>query len=163
MSQQQLIVDTLTHTRGLLSSHLADFSDAEMLARTSPGANHAAYQLGHLIRITEDVVRQGYAPGLRFAFPPKTANDAKAPPTSDDAAAFATKSELLAGWSALVDVLIAAVAGKSDAELSKPSPESYAKWAPTLGELALAQAMHMVMHVGQIQSIRRKLGKPVLF
>ncbi|RYG77219.1 DinB family protein, partial [bacterium] len=120
-------------------------------------------QLGHLVRITEDVIRQGFTPGLSFAFPPKTANDAKAPPTSDDPAAFATKAELLAGWEALVDALIAGVRGKSDEELSKPSPEAYRGWAPTLGELALAQAFHMVMHVGQIQSIRRKLGKKVLF
>lgn len=162
MSQQQMIVDVLQRGRGMLAKHLSDFSDADMVARSSPAANHAAYQLGHLLRTTLGAA-QALAPDLQFAFPPKTDNDSKAPPTSDDATAFATKGELLAAWETLMDALVAGVKRMSDADLEKPSPEQFKGFAPTLGVLALMQAFHMSMHVGQIQAIRRKLGKPVLF
>ena len=33
----------------MLQFTLGDFSDADMLARPAPSANHAAWQLGHLI------------------------------------------------------------------------------------------------------------------
>jgi hypothetical protein len=38
-----------------------------------------------------------------------------------------------------------------------------ADFAPTTGHLALMTASHIMMHVGQLQVIRRKLGKPLLF
>lgn len=157
-----MIVDVLQRGRGMLAKHLADFSDADMVARSSPTANHAAYQLGHLLRTTVGSVK-ALAPDFQLAFPPKTDNDSKAPPTSDDATAFATKAELLAAWETLVDALVAAVKKLPEADLDKPSPEQFRGWAPMLGELAIMQAFHMSMHVGQIQAIRRKLGKPVLF
>jgi hypothetical protein len=162
MGQQQTIAAVLERGRGMLAKHLADFSDADMVARSSPAANHAAYQIGHLIRTTIDMVR-AFTPDLDYVWPPKTDNAGKAPPTSDDVTAFATKAELLAGWEALVDALIAGVRRTPEADFDKPSPEQFKGFAPTLGALALMTAFHMSMHVGQIQAIRRKLGKPVLF
>jgi hypothetical protein len=38
-----------------------------------------------------------------------------------------------------------------------------ADFAPTVGHLVLMIASHIMMHVGQMQVIRRKLGKPLLF
>ena len=51
----------------------------------------------------------------------------------------------------------------SDSQFVRPSPEAFAKFAPTLGQLVLMVPLHTGMHVGQIQVIRRKLNKPVLF
>ena len=162
MSQQQTIVSVLERGRGMLAMHLADFTDADMLARTSPAANHAAYQLGHLLRTTAPMLA-AFGPDLKVPMPPKTEGDAKAPPTSDDPAAFATKDELLSAWAAMVDALIAAVRKMSDADFDKPTPAEFQRFASTLGQLAIMTPLHMSMHVGQIQAIRRKLGKRVLF
>jgi hypothetical protein len=162
MSQQQTIVGVLERGRGLLAMHLADFSEADMLARSSPSANHAAYQIGHLLRTTAPTVA-AFDSSYKPAMPPKTEGDAKAPPTSDDPAAFASKDELLSAWEAMVDAMIAAVRPMTDGDFDRPAPDAFKRMAATLGQLALMLPLHMSMHVGQIQAIRRKLGKPVLF
>lgn len=162
MGQQQTIAAILERGRGMLAKHLADFTDADMLARTSPTANHAAYQLAHLLRTTGPTLT-AFAPEAKVAMPPKTVGDDKAPPTSNDPAAFATKDELLGAYSALIDAIVAAVRTMSEADFDKPAPEQFKNFAPTLGQLALMVPFHMSMHIGQIQTIRRKLGKPVLF
>ena len=46
MSQSQAVADNLSRNLDFLKATLADFSDAEMLARPCPGANHAAWQVG---------------------------------------------------------------------------------------------------------------------
>ena len=160
MSHPQSIVAVVDLTRGLLGNHLADFTEAEMLARTSPAANHAAYQLSHLIRTTGSMVA-AFVPDLKFTPPALVA--AKAPPTSDDPAAFPPKAELLASLNALLDALKTGILATADADFDKPTPEQFQKFVPTLGQLALMVPVHLGMHLGQIQSIRRKLGKPVLF
>ena len=43
------------------------------------------------------------------------------------------------------------------------SSNSCRSWAPTWGHLAYALPIHAMVHIGQIQVIRRKLGKPNLF
>src|SRR5271170_7679494 len=48
MTQMELSADVLTRNLEMLRMTLADFSDADMLVRPCPGANHAAWQLGHL-------------------------------------------------------------------------------------------------------------------
>jgi hypothetical protein len=42
-------------------------------------------------------------------------------------------------------------------------PEALQGFAPTVGHLAYVLPVHVMMHLGQVQVIRRKLGKPVLF
>ena len=162
MGQQQTIVAILERGRAMLGKHLADFSDGDMLARTSPTANHAAYQLAHLLRTTAPMMA-AIAPGAKVAMPPKTEGDAKAPPTSNDATAFATKAELLGAYDALIAEISAAVQKTPEADFDKPSPEQFKNFAPTLGQLAMMVPFHTSMHIGQIQTIRRMLGKPVLF
>ena len=162
MSQQQTILALLGRGRGMLRKHLADFSEADMLARVAPAANHAAYQLGHLLRTSWPTVA-AFTPDAQATMPPKTDGDSKAPPTSDDPSAFATRDQLLDGYDAMVDALIAGVGSAAEADFDKPSPEHFHNFAPTLGQLAMMVPFHTSMHVGQVQSIRRKLGKPVLF
>lgn len=162
MSQQQTIVAILKRGRSMLARHLADFSDADMFVRPAPTANHVSYQLAHLLRTTVGIVKT-FNPGAAITLPAKVEGDAKAPPTSDDPAAFPGKAELLAAVEALLDAVIAGVETMSDADFDKPSPDHFQGFAPTLGQLALMPALHQTMHIGQIQVIRRVLGKPVLF
>jgi hypothetical protein len=51
----------------------------------------------------------------------------------------------------------------TEEDCNRPMPEKLHGFARTWGELAIMIPVHLAMHVGQIQVIRRKLGKPVLF
>jgi hypothetical protein len=51
----------------------------------------------------------------------------------------------------------------SAADLDRPSPEQMQRFVPTIGHLVVMIPVHVAMHVGQFQVIRRKLGKPILF
>lgn len=162
MSQQTNILAILERGRGMLRRHLADFSDAELFTRVAPAGNHAAYQLAHLLRSTVGMVKE-INPQAQVTLPPKVEGDAKAPPTSNDPAAFPAKEELLTAWEGLIDQIIAAAKTMTDTDFDKPLPEHYHRFAATVGQLILMTPLHMSMHVGQIQAIRRVLGKPVLF
>jgi hypothetical protein len=48
-------------------------------------------------------------------------------------------------------------------QLDQPTPEKIRQLAPTAAQLAALLPEHVMMHVGQIQVIRRKLGRPVMF
>ena len=51
----------------------------------------------------------------------------------------------------------------TEADLDRPCAGSMATFAPTLGKLLILISTHTLMHGGQIQVIRRVLGKPILF
>jgi hypothetical protein len=143
--------------------HLGDFTDAEMFVRPCAGANHAAWQVGqpitaevHLIGAVAQGVHSPLPEGFAARFTKETAS-------IDDPAKFPAKQELLAQLEKTRGETIRWVKTLSDEQLMAPTPENLHRFAKTVGELALMQATHLTMHVGQIQVIRRKLGKPVLF
>ena len=49
MTRREAIQAALETTKGYLHQYLADFTDAELLVRPVPGANHAAWQVGNVI------------------------------------------------------------------------------------------------------------------
>jgi DinB superfamily len=83
--------------------------------------------------------------------------------TSDDPKRFLKKDELLKYLGQVNAGLAGWVRGMSPEDLAKPGPEQFKGWVNTIGELVLAIPVHETMHLGQIQVIRRKLGKKVLF
>src|SRR5579864_6058217 len=95
MTQLELMADVLSRNLEFVKSTLADFSDADMLVRPVPGANHAAWQLGHLIGAEVRMVnsaKPGAAPELPAGFADKfTRETAKI----DDPNFFPRKAELI--------------------------------------------------------------------
>ena len=162
MKQTELLADLLNRNFGMLQKLLEDFSDADLLVRPCPGANHAAWQLGHLI-----IAEYSMLSGVGVAMPELPAgfrdgfSDEKA--KVDDPGAFPKKAELLAQFGRLRTASVAWVEGLADQQLSTPVAGEMAAWLPTWGHLAAMLAAHGAMHIGQIQVIRRKLGKPILF
>jgi len=142
--------------------YLSDFTDAEILVRTVPGANHIAWQLGHLIKAEHDMMEMLWPksmPELPAGFFEAHNKEASA---SDNPHAFLTKSQYLdvmkkqrAGTFALLETM-------SDAELDQP-PEPLRHFRSTVGQLFFMQGTHWVMHAGQWAITRWKLGKPVMF
>jgi uncharacterized damage-inducible protein DinB len=81
----------------------------------------------------------------------------------DDPKLFGTKAELLDQFSKTRAATIALVKSLKPADLDKVAPDRMRSYCPTMGHLLQLLPQHVAMHVGQMQVIRRKLGKPILF
>lgn len=163
MTPIELMADQLVRLYGMLEWTLADFSDADMLVRPVPAANHALWQIGHLT--IETAVFASAVPGIKLppipaAWSQKFGKDAA---KSDDPTTFPPKADVLKAFSATNAALVDVVKTLTPNDLSTPGPEQFQSFAPTVGHLIEMTGAHYMMHVGQFQVIRRKLGKPVLF
>lgn len=161
-------VDAVRHslrsTQGLLAWFLGDLADADLVVRPVPGANHVAWQMGHLILSERHLVGQELPDAPFPALPPGFAEKHTKETVSKDAPAdFHTKAEYLDAFNATREATVAALNDLSDADLDRPTKGNMAKFAPTLGAIFLLVSDHALMHGGQFSVVRRKLGKPVLF
>lgn len=160
MSVADLLSKNILQTKGMIAMTLADFSDADMMARPVPAANHAIWQMGHLANSTRGIVT-GCDPSVAFPFEDDP-RFGKSKAGFDDAAAFPTKAEVLGRFEQAMEVAAAWAAKLTDADLAKPTPERMQRFAPTVGSAAILLASHPFMHLGQFQVTRRALGKPHL-
>ena len=162
MTPTELMADVVARNGEILKMTLADFTDEQMLARPVPGANHAAWQVGHLLGSAANMLKE-IAPGvipaavaeLGAKYNGKTAH-------IDDPAYYPSKTDLLEAFSQAYDAIAQWIKSLKPEDLDRPTPGPFADFAPTTGHLVLMAASHIMMHVGQLQVIRRKLGKPLL-
>ncbi len=162
MKAQDLLRGALTMSQHMLGMLLNDLSDADLLVRPVPGANHIAWQLGHLI-VAEHRMVSGNLPGVAYPELPAGFADRHTKETAAKDTGFGTKAEYLNLFNKVRQATIDALAKLSDADLDKPTTGRVAEMAPTLGALLGLNADHVQMHGGQFSVVRRKLGKPVLF
>jgi hypothetical protein len=154
----------LEGTRFVTNMYLSDFSDADMQVRPVPGANHAAWQMGHVIVGDVVLIREQLPDAVYPELPPGfierhgTAGAAQEGPEG-----FLGKDEYVALFDRVRSATIAALEGLSEADLDRPTTGQLSQFAPTLGQLFLLVSNHTLLHSGQFTVIRRKLGKPVLF
>jgi hypothetical protein len=157
-----LLAELLHNNMNFVGMEVADFSEADMLVRPCPGANHTTWQIGHLT-VAEAGMVAGFGapvPAIPDAYKAKfTKETAK----SDDASLFPKKAETLEQFTKVRSATVAWAKTLKEADLARQSPEKMRQWCPTLGHLLTMLPVHVAMHVGQIQVIRRKLGKPILF
>ncbi len=162
MNTTAAITTVLKTSHNLLNMTLSDLSDADLLVRPVPNANHIAWQLGHLITAEHSMLKSlGATPPelpAGFAEQHSKATAAVEPPTG-----FATKAVYVDLLNKMRDATIAAASKLSEAELDKPVEGNVARIAPNLCALAMLPGSHAMMHLGQFSVVRRKLGKPVLF
>jgi hypothetical protein len=163
MDPMEQMADTLERHYAVIEIHLKDLTDQEMTVRPVPSANNAIWQLGHLV--TSTAYFASGVPGATVSPLPAGWKDkfVTYDSTVDDPKAFPSKAELLKVFKAQVEAMAAAVRKLKPADLDLPSPEGIRGFAPTVGVLIGVTAPHWMMHVGQFQVIRRKLGKPVMF
>lgn len=163
MTTNELMIAALAGNLGMLKSHIADFSDQDMLVRPVPNANHTAWQLGHLCTSEGWMVNQ-VSPG---AVPPPPAGFAekfsKETSKIDDPKSFPSKAEILAAYDNTRAAIAAWAKTLTPADLDKPGPEPMRSFTPTVGSMLAMLPVHLAMHLGQIQVIRRKLGRPIMF
>jgi len=153
----------LTSTQNMLGMFLGDLSDADLLVRPAPNANHIAWQLGHLISSEQRL--SSVIPGAKLVELPAGFADRHTKETSaiDPPKGFGTKDEYVSLFKKTREATLATLADMSDAMLDKPTQGQMKDFAPTLGDLLILVANHTLMHMGQFTVVRRKLGKPVLF
>jgi DinB superfamily len=164
MTGREAIKAALEATRGNLHWYVSDFSDADLLVRPVPGANHAAWQIGNVIGGDVFLI-QAELPDAAFpTLPPGFAElHGTEGAKKDGPDGFLSKAEYLDLFDKTRAATIGALEKLSDADLDRPTSEKFRAWAPTLGDLFLMTSHHTLMHAGQFTVIRRKLGKPVLF
>jgi len=163
MHTKDAIRTALSSTQNLLSWFVSDLSDADLIVRPVPNANHIAWQLGHLV--TAEIHLLSQLPGASYPELPRgwSEQHGKEAATMDPPKGFATKTEYLTQFNKVREATLATLAKMPDADLDRPTQGSMAQFAPTLGALLLLQSNHTMMHAGQFTVALRKLGKPVLF
>src|SRR5579884_372685 len=150
MTQTDLMADVLERNLEMVKATLADFSDADMLARPVPAANHAAWQLGHLICSEARMVAAAknaapaLPPGFETKFTPETSK-------TDDPNFFPRKSELLDQFAKTRAASVQWVRTLKESDLAQPTPERLHRFAPTVAHLAATMPVHVAMHTGQFQ------------
>jgi hypothetical protein len=154
--------DVILHSLGIsqliMGRFCNDLTADEMLHRTTPRANCAAWTIGHLI------VSERGALKVFGVTPPPLPDDGFEKRFSREegcpqASEFGNVSNLLPLFNehrtALIDAVKRATPEQLDQPLEKPHPVFR-----TAGELANFIAFHAMMHAGQISQIRRHLGRP---
>lgn len=160
MTETQLLADLLKKNGDFVGMTLSDFSDADMLARPCPGANHAAWQLGHLAESESGSLQALSGKPTEFPFKGKFNREST---KIDDPNYFPRKQDLLDAFGKVRAATVEWVKTLQPADLERQTPEKMRMWAPTVAHLLASTPVHVAMHVGQFQVIRRKLGKPILF
>jgi len=164
MNAVELLTGVLKGTETVTLGFLDGFSDNDLLDRPVEGANHAAWQIGHLI-VVERLILAGQLPGVNY---PALPAGFEARHGRDGASLTETT-----GWPAKADyerlfretreATITAVGRLTENQLDQPTQGRLAAKAPKLGNLIQLIANHDLMHGGQFSVVRRKQGKPVLF
>ncbi len=163
MSLKEFLRDTIEGCHGLLTTYLSDLEDADLMVRPVTGANHIAWQLGHVIVMEQQMVElAGYTtPDLPDGF-----IEAHSPEASkcDDASAFRTKQAYLELLEQQRSGTLAALDQTAESDLDIAAPEALQRGAGTQTIAAVFHliGMHELMHASQFVVVRRKLGKPVL-
>jgi DinB superfamily len=163
MDFKNAIRTSLATSEFFTGAYLGDFSAADMMARAVPGANHVAWQLGHLIsaecRLVEAGV-PGSMPKLPVGFMEKHTKDTAG---SDDPRAFLTKEEYLQLAKEVRSATLATLEKCSDADLEKQVSGRVPPFVKCAGDGFVTVGGHWTLHAGQWAVLRRKLGRPVQF
>ena len=156
----KVIMDTPT---SIVNGYLGDLSDEELLVRPVDGANHIAWQLGHLI-VSENHMMNQVCPDCMPALPEGFAEKyTKETAAVNEPTAFHSKAEYVKLMNEQRAATSAALEKLSDADLEKPAPESLQQFGATVAAIIGGQVTHWMMHAGQWAVTRRKLGRKPLF
>lgn len=161
MNAKDAIKHTIEMGHQVLTAYLSDLSEADLLLRPVAGANHIAWQLGHLISSEHEMMSGA---GVTMPALPEGFSAAHSPEASksDDPAKFHKKDEYLGWMTEQRTATLAAVDAAADADLDNAAPEAMQAYVKTTGGIFNMIGVHEMMHAAQFVAVRRKLSKPVL-
>jgi hypothetical protein len=156
-----VIVFSLEASKGMLDALTADLKGSDWTHRVTPQCNCAAWLVGHLI-LTERRALQmiGYSDlqPLPDGFEVRFGRDNNAPAGSD----FGDPTILIPLFDKHRGLLIEAVKHLTIDRLEQPMPKPNPRFS-NIGQFLTFMGLHVIMHAGQISTIRRSLGRPPLF
>src|SRR5262245_32980465 len=149
MNAKDVIKYDMDMSMNVIKTYLSDLSDADLMQRPAKGANHLAWQLGHLIHSEADLLN-GACPGAAAELPAGFASaHSKESIGIDDKSKFLTKQQYLDLLDKHRAASKAALDKISDADMDKASPESMRSFCPTVGTIFALIGGHILMHSGQ--------------
>lgn len=163
LTAKQVLLDGMSLSTKMMGDFLSDLDDADLLTRPVEGANHVAWQLGHLITAEHRLMSGiGVAmPELPDGFAHKHNKIAAA---NDNPADFLTKSQYIALYDEQRAASRLGLENYDEAKLTDPVPErGFPPFLKKIADVFYLLAAHQTLHSGQFTATRRKLGKPRLF
>ena len=159
MNVKDVLRSSFARSQMVTNMLLADLSDAEIMQRPAPGANHIAWQLGHLassIQFFGETIRSDSMPPLPDGFADQHAKETAG---SDDPAAFLSKDEYVKLLDEQRQVLLGLLDTLEDDDLLADTPEQMRDYAPKIIDMIGLTAEHEMMHSGQISVLRRIISQ----
>jgi hypothetical protein len=159
MTPTELLAGGYRMGRQMIHRMCDDLTDDEFRHQPVPGANSAAWIVGHLavtIRRTAERLGATDLPVLTEEFIGRYSVTKK--PAADQSDLDA-KAELLGMLDDCIEKLMGALQTLPPASLAAPAANP-TPFATNYGEAILFGALHIAMHCGQISTIRRSMGKP---
>lgn len=154
------IISSLNTSKLMLQRFTEDLKPEEYLHRPIPKCNCAAWIIGHLAVSNRQVMQAMGAkdlPPLPEGFEQRFARNETAAQAQD----FGDVTTLVPTFVRTSDALAAAVKAAPLELLDKPVEKPLPMFR-THGEMVLFISLHTAMHLGQITTIRRSLGRPPL-
>jgi uncharacterized damage-inducible protein DinB len=159
LSAIEPIVYSLQFSRDTVRMFTQDLAPQEMLHRTTPKANCAAWLVGHLTLTDRNMLKRLGVNDL----PPLPDDDFEKRFSRDEgcpqAEAFGEVSSLLMAFEAHRNRLIAVASSLTPPQLAQPLENPHPRFK-TVGELLSFMSLHTCVHAGQMTMIRRSLGRP---
>lgn len=159
MTPNDVIAGGYRMAKALIHRMTDDLTPADFAHQPCPGANSAAWVVGHLaLTLRRTAERLGVAglPALPEGFVERFSQTKKA---ADTQANLGDPPAMMALFDTCLDAVIGAVAKLPAETLAGPSPTP-SPIATNYGEALLFGSLHVAMHGGQLSTIRRSLGKP---
>ena len=154
------LVHLLKISQMMLTRYTQDLGPDEFLHRPTEKSNCAAWLIGHLT-LTERMALRVFgaeAPPLPDGFEKRFSRDEGCPQAHE----FGDVTKLINLFNEHRNRLIEAVRRATPEQLAKPLEKPIGNVAATVGEVINFIAVHVMMHAGQITTIRRSLGRPPL-
>jgi hypothetical protein len=159
MTPHDLIAGGYRMAAAMIHRMVADFVPDEFRHQPCPGANSAAWIIGHLaLTLRRTAERLGMA-DLPVVTPEMAAKFKPTGQLAGDQSDLGDPAALLKLFDECVEKVIEAVKTIPADKLSGPAPHA-GGFATNFGEGMLFGSLHLVMHSGQLSTIRRSLGKP---
>jgi hypothetical protein len=158
---RELAIDRLTWSRGFLNALLADVKDEQLFTRVADCGNHAAWVMGHMATIDDNLLSAMSGQPHRLPETFRTLFGMGSTPTAR-AADYPSRKELTEAMNGTRQRLKEWVATLDDSTAFEPTPERMQRFAPNRIMLAITESSHEMLHAGQLTAIRAALGLPRL-
>jgi hypothetical protein len=161
MTPNELLAGGYRMGRQMVHFMCDDLTEDEFRHQPVPGANSAAWVVGHLAVVARRTAERLGATDLPILTEESIARFSAVNRPAETQTDLGSKAELLALLDVCVEKLMETIQ-KLPAEAFDGPSLVRGPFAKTYGEAVLFGAMHITLHCGQLSTVRRSLGKPPL-